>query len=328
MEPEPNAPEQSEAAEQAPEAVPSTDTEQVAESRGFSVEDAWAQAREALDSDEESDEGGQGDAASPDGQPGVDATGEQQSPTTQTAAPETPDKGQSFQANLDRLRSLVEEGREGELTPAERGVLDRIRRQVADRHTAEQQAFNEAKDAFLALDALINESPEDWAAHSIAEPEKAARELAFYKDFKSKHPDISTVTPEGDVTNPERVRTEAQRRVFEAFDQAVVDVAGKHGVKPEKLAQLYDAATTPWEYLGNVVEAVVESHVASEVEKRLVDERKAIQQEMQAKYTPKIVKPPVTLGGLPGSGKAPARSGPISIEEAFAAAKERAAQAG
>lgn len=292
-------------------------------------EAAVAEARSEI-AGQESQEPTPADGEKPaEGEAKSDATEGQSTPPSDEGQPSAPppEKPATPQSVLDRIRTLVDQGREKELSPVEQGILRKLEAKAIERRDAETTAEKQARDAFLALDALRVEDPGELARVFAEEPRRAE----FYKLYKAAHPDISVDNPEGNgQTDPTKVKQETVQTFFDQFDRAVEASWEKTGLPAEKLAELYEKASTPWEYLDQTVEAMAEARAKDMLAKALPDERRAIELEVQARYTPKTIVTPRPANGMPNGttpSSAPANNAPFNdaFEDAARRAREQSA---
>ena len=301
----------------APEGTPEPEAK-----AAVTVEQAWAQAREQS---QESVKDGEPEGQKPAGESEEDAAKGEAESADDAGKPE-----KTSQQVIDRIYSLVAQGREGELSPAERGVLNKIRqdaerkgREAAIQEQSEEQTFREM---FLALDAQAKEDPQNFVKMLLEEAD-GARKLSFYRAYKDSHPGVSVDNPDAPVgPNREAVERETYQKVFDRFGQEVDRVAAKAGVTAEALATLFEDAKDPWSYLEGAVAAAITAAVERERPKIAAEERRAAELEAQAKWGAKTIIAPRTVTG---SAVAPKegldRSKPIDIADAFHEAERRLA---
>ncbi len=290
------------------------------------VEQAWAQAAEQRN--QESTEGKQPEGEKPAGEPPEgDAAKDEAEAAGEAGKPE-----KTSQQVIDRIYSLVAQGREEELSPAERGVLNKIRqdaerrgREAAIKEQGEEQTF---RDMFLALDAQAKEDPANFVKMLQEEPD-GARKLSFYQAYKEAHPGVSVDNPDAPVgPNRAAVERETYQKVFDRFGQEVDRVAAKAGVTADALATLFENAKDPWSYLEGAVDAAIASAVERERPKIAAEERRAAELEAQAKYGTQRIITPRTVNGsavAPREGLDRSPSEGIKIEDAFREATRRLA---
>lgn len=252
----------------------------------------------------------------PDEGSGPESKGEPEPP----AISKTPEN-RTTQGTLDRLNTLVSQGRIAELTPAERGLFNRIQQRAIDSHTAEQQQENEFKDLFLSLEAEAIDDPAAFASRLLADP----RLSAFHNAYKTAHPEVSVDTPDAKpAPDPRRIRSEIDSEYRTTIAEAVATIAEKAGLKAAELTVLREGASGPLSHLDAVFTAAVKAGIEKERPALRAEERKAAALEAQAKYAGRTIVTPRTAGGLPkaapGDGEAPRSFS--TIGEAYKAAVE------
>lgn len=248
-----------------------------------------------------------------------------ETPAPEAAVPAEKPLTPNAQAQLQRLETLVAQGREAELSPREAGILRKIRADTLAAHQAEQQQEATFRDLFLTLEAERLEDPEAYFARLDENPEYAR----FHKMYKTAHPDVTAESPMGQVVNAAAVERKTAEQFFGSLDQAVEAMATDAGLTAGTLAKIRDEATGPWQYLSNFVTEAVKSRVAAEVAKELpkiqAAERKAALLQAQREFaTERIITPRRIDGNQPGApgqaNREPSR--PMTMAEANAQARK------
>lgn len=250
------------------------------------------------------------EASPPDGKAEDAPATEQQ--VQQEPAPERP---VTTQAVLDRIRTLVDEGRIAEMTPTERGIYNRIRQSFE----REQQQEREFRDLFLELEAERQTDPEGFVERLLGQ-ENGAELLQFYQAYKKAHPDVTLDNPEGrpKQPSPEQIRAEIRENYNTALNEIMAAVAEQHGA--DYSAVVAKSGNKLGTAITLLIDAAVEARMAKELPRRLEKEREAIRMEVQAEFAPRNVLTPKVLGN--GNAAPVGNSdGPITWGQALAEAK-------
>ena len=277
------------------------------ERQTVSLEDAFAQASAAAEAPAPSTSGEPPAGDTPPAEPQADASGD-----VKGSAPEP--KPVTAQSVLDRISTLVSQGREGDLSPREQGVLRKLRDDAVTSARAEAQEMESYKDLYLQLEATRVEDPVEFARQVKENPERAT----FMQAFEAEYPEVTLENPNPGARQPslDQVRNQAASKIFDDFDQVVRAMAAEAGVDNNAVEEARKGAAGPWSYLTSVFTASVKAAVQKELPKIRAEERKAASLEAQAQYTGKTIVTPRVLGS-PASGKPERGNHRTTMEEAM-----------
>ena len=285
---------------EAVEAAPVADSvaESAPEQAGeFSVADAFAEAKAEIEAE-----------ATPaqDSVP-AESTESPETPASETPTPDatdtTPDQGPTTaQGALDRIQTLVAQGRERELSATERGILNRLRTQVQ----AEAKEQETIRDAYLDL---LNKQAEDAEAlaHFFVNDPKGPDALTFMREYGRLNPDVSLEHPQGKAAtpSPERVRAEVRSEYNQAIEELLETVATDAGLDATTFSRIKGEAQGLGSFLGQTVTEAVKAQIAKELPRIQAEERKAAELEAQAKFANTTMIAPRAIGnGAPSDPRA------------------------
>lgn len=291
--------------------------ESSAEERGpLSLEDAFTQAKAALAEDTAGDAEGNGENTVPDSEPGAaDSKDEEEQP---------PEQPRTVQQEIDRALQLLKLGREAELDPQVRGLVNRLRADERERIAQEAEQEEQFRELYLGLLAQEAEDPVEFI--KTLESERGQQLLRFKMAYAQAHPEVTLDSPQTPVVKREDVRQRAFVEAFDIVDAGLATVTQKYGLSEANLDEAYQSSNGDFAaYLDNVVAAAVKAEVERERPKIAKAEREAHALELQAARANKTIITPAPLNGRPASKEArriPHQAG--SFSDAFAAAASRA----
>lgn len=282
------------------------------------MESALAEARAELASDESSTAKGEDANASPK----PPEAGDSEATPQQPAEPVSERKVTS-QGELDRIQTLIAQGREAELDPAARGVL----RKLEERVLAGQEKEAGFRKLYLDFEAERLDDVDAFTDKVLADPGIAQ----FMQDYKRKHPDISLENPNAQPKqpNPQEVRAQVDAEYADAVTQVAAELSTKAGLDAGQIAKIQAESG------GKVGELLIRSFdaaVAAGVEKMRPEiarkEREAAELEAQAKYANKTIITPRSIGGVPVQGEKRDPSKPFDMGDAIREARAELEAAG
>lgn len=279
----------------------------------FSIADALAEARAELDAQPE--ETASGDSKEP---PAKDVAETTETPPAEQATEAPVARKDPAQGELQRILQLVEEGRQGELSPTARGVLRRLQENVKQEAARE----NEYRETYLRFERMKGEDPEAFADEVINDPAIPR----FMRAYKAKHPDVSLDSPNGSTTaDPVRIRRELDAEYAEAVTETVAMIAANAGLDEPSIDRIrQESGGKLGVMMARAFEESVKAAVAKELPKIKEAERVAAQQEAQAAYANKTIIAPRVVNGTPGNVKGAGRdpSQPYTWADALAESKQ------
>ncbi|MBA2706346.1 MAG: hypothetical protein H0U59_00895 [Gemmatimonadaceae bacterium] len=324
----PEASDEASTTNEAPEAAPVVDSpaESTTDQGGdYSFADAFAEAQAEVTGETEAP------AQDPVPAESTEGTEEPASDEAEPAAPEsTPDKPVTEQGALQRIQTLVAQGREAELNAIERGVLNRIRSNIHE-ETKQQETF---RDAYLDLLNKESEEPEAFTRW-LREDAKGPDALTFMREYGRLHPDVSLEFPQGKAAtpSPDQVRAEYRTEIGGQIEEMLEQVATDAGLPADTYARVKGESEGMGSFLGKVVTEAVKAQVAKELPRIQAEERKAAELQAQAQYANKTIVAPRTIGGAPQdprtarpSGNGSTGDSQMDWREAFAEAQEELAR--
>lgn len=296
-------------------------SEPTEDAKDLTLAEAFAAAKAELGEGSTEGDGAASEEGSPEPPAQEPATGEAEGqPEGETEPPKT--EPQTGQGALDRIQTLVREGRLAELDARERGLLDVVRGQLAEEQKQEQKF----RDFYLELLAKEDEDPVGF----IQEMKKQPRLVEFMNAYKAAHPDISLDNPDAPHRgpSPEAIREQVWAESVDAISKTIDQMATAAGVDAGSLATLRQQAGDKYgQYMLSAFDTAVKAGVEKMREAVRAEEREAAELEAQAKWAPKtIVTPRQVTGGAPDPGK-PGETGDVSMRAAFAEAKRELANA-
>jgi hypothetical protein len=232
------------------------------------------------------------------------------------AAPQTPADPEprkvTSQGELDRIQTLIDQGREAELEPAARGVLRKLEARVL----AGQQREEGFRKLYLDYEGERVEDPDAFADKVLDDPGVAQ----FMKAYKSAHPDISLENPTAGPKAPDPA--EVRARVIADYDDAVTRVAAelttRAGLDEVAFAKIQtETGGNVGELLVRSWEAAIEAKVEQMKPEITRKEREAAELEAQARYANKTIITPRAIGGVPVTGEKSDPSKPFSMGDAL-----------
>lgn len=276
-----------------------------------------------------------GEAESPDDTQAEEAGDEtqeeaaQEEPTAEQPAASSPEKATI--AQLNRIISLVSEGREGELDSESRGLLRAL--QTRTRAEVEQEAQQEEqfKGYYLNLLEQKEDDPEAFAQTLLGEKGDQIRQ--FMRWYEESHPGVSRTSPDVPLAKRVDVEKEAYERAVGAIDDAVTSITREFGLTEDTLSEVYQKSGGQLsKYLTGVVDTLAEKRTTEAIEafhktelpKILEKEREALRTEEQAKWVKQNVRTPRSVQAAPSGRVAPRRQPTGDIEKDFDAAANAA----
>lgn len=287
----------------------------------FTMADAFAAARAETEAAAAPSEDSTAESSQPEGDEQPQAGAEQHA---EASAP--PEKPVTTQGVLDRIQTLVAQGREAELTPEERGVYNRVREAAKAEVLKTQAEEKEFRRTYLDFERLRLEDPDSFAEKVLENPDI----VGFMRSYKAANPEVSLENPEPGPRqpSPDEVRQEMRSQYNDAITNVVKAVAADAGVD-------YDAVAKDAEgKLGTVLTRLVDAAIKVGIEKALPDikkaEREAAALEAQALYANKTIVTPKVMGAGVTDPRAarPSGGGPISMREAAELARQEMAASG
>lgn len=289
----------------------------------LTVAQAFAQAKASQQAADDSAEG------SGDSQDSQDASN--QPPDSEAATPDAnaePSRTEgpvTTQGVLRRIQSLVDQGRINELTAEERGVYARIQSKGVEAHQAEQQRETEFRDMYVDLLRMEEEEPERYIAKMKAEPGY----LTFQKAYERAHPEVTLDNPDiaPPKVDPAKVRSEAIAEYEATVVSALTEVAQANGVTAAKFDEIKKSAKGQASLMNAIVAEAINARIETGIAERLPAIQKAEREAAEKAAQVSAIKParvPVAVNGTapsPGSN-GNEKDGPISMRDAFAAARE------
>lgn len=294
--------------------------EEASEEHEYSIYDAAAEAQAQIEA--ESDD-------APDSETSGKRSGLDKLATEPEApAPQENDqpKGRSTQSTLDRIRTLVDQGRESELTREEQGILKRLEsrgREKAERERAEREAMEQEeagfREIYLDLLALEQDDPAEFAKAIREEPSRAA----FMRDYAKAHPEITLDNPDASPPQKsfEQMRAEAQDEVRGKLLDLGKYLGEEYGLSDEDVRRIAGSAKGEGTYLAGIIDAAVEKRATALADKKVKDAVKAREMELKAEYATKTIVSPRPLNA-PNKAGVKSTSQGNSVADAYAEAKE------
>jgi len=281
-----------------------------------SMSEAFAQAKAELASDESTPAKGEDAPASLN----PPETGDSEA-TPQTPAEPEPRRSPTAQGELDRIQTLIAQGREHELDPAARGVLRKLEEGVL----AKQQKEDGFRKLYLDYETERFEDAEAFSDKMLADPGIAQ----FMQAYRRQHPGISldNTTAQPRQPDPAEVRAQVDSEYVTAVTQVAEKLTRDHGVDEGTIARLQaESGGKVGDLLVRSFEAAVQAQVTKLTPEIARKEREAAELEAQAKYANKTIIVPRQINGLPVDPKAAKDSSePFSMRDAFNQAKQEIA---
>lgn len=299
----------------APETGPQDSVETI------SFEEAMAQARADLGlSDDDGDapttgspEEGQpeGEAPAPETPERTEPTGESEGDSSAEATQRQP--SDPTQAELERIRTMIGQGRIAEFTARQRGIYNAIKDQISRDADLEKAVVDEA----LRLRQLRLDDPDAFLTWREQNPSQAKA----YDDFWSM-PQHQSLTAENRRPQPteRQIRAQVQSEWESVVQETARDIATRHGLSGEEFDRLAGEHKTNY---GSLLEASFEAAVTKAVNTKLetertriaAEEREAAIHELEAQYAGRtsVRLPAGGTTGKPGGGEPQKAS---SMEEA------------
>lgn len=216
----------------------------------------------------------------------------------------TGEDDRTTKGTLDRINSLVEQGRENELTPHERGVLRRLRERVEQQHQQETRF----RDLYLQFERMKTEDPEGWTKF-LDDHQQPDKVLAFMRAYKRDHPEVSLDNPDArPQPSAEQIRAQVEEEQTEALDGLVDQLAKAAGVEEELPTLRKEADGRHGALISAITKTAIEKGVEKMRESVRREEREAAEREMQAKFAPRMETHRV-LPGVNGESRPPAPTG-------------------
>ncbi len=273
---------------------------------------------------------------SSDDGPSTDSTSEpsttdaSQPPVSSEDAPEqdastaTDDSQRLRDPEISRISSLLDQGRESELTSAEMGTLNRIRATTRTQIESENAQEDAARHQYIEVSKARVEDPEAYDA--MLHGEHGATWLAFKRGFEGKHPEVSLEHPNfGDDTSSSvdtgRITQDAKAAVFRDQNTVLEKVAEGYGVTKEQVAQIESDTGGGHAMIPNIVKAAVEAGLEKERPKLAESERTAALKMVTAENLKSVQTPRTQVtGAAKASG---ATEAPKSLGDTFLEVKEQ-----
>ncbi len=280
-------------------------------------------------------EGKEGPATEPPSEPSTpDAS---LPPESSEAAPEptapaapTEDSQSLRSPDLSRIDTLLSQGRESELTDAQRGTLNRIRETAKSQVVAETAQENEFRTIYLEGEKMRVEDPEGYAAFTHGA--KGAEWITFHRSFEDKHPEVSLEHPQfgtdasagPDLT---RVQQDARSEVFRDQNSVLAQVAEGQGISKERVAEIETETGGGHAMIPTIVAEAIKAGIEKQLPEVKEQERTAAEKEASLKAV-SAAKVPVTMpastNGAPGKEEATSND----IGDSWLEAKEEMEKAG
>lgn len=276
-----------------------------------SMESALAEARAELASDESVPVQGEDAQASLNPPTAVDSEA-----TPQESTESVPDRKATPQGVLDRILSLIQEGREAELDPSSRGVL----RKLEERSEARRQEDANYRKLYLGYESEKFEDPDSFVEKMIAEPAIGQ----FMSAYKRQHPEISLENPTAQHREPSAAEVRAQVDVeyADAVTQTVSAIARTAGIDDGTVARLQaESGGRLGEFMARSFDEAVKVQAEKMRPEIARKEREAAELEAQARYANKTIITPRAVGGLPVTGGHRDLSEPFSMRDAMREAR-------
>lgn len=277
------------------------------------------------------------ESAADDTESGTTVSDDAASEQSTTKAPDGPEKTRAFDERgaLQRILTLKQQGRLGELPPEARGVLKRleddIRTQAISIHREEEQREAEFKDLFLTNLALKETDPAAYVRLMDDRPELSI----FMDSYKKAHPEVTLDDPDARPRkSEEQLRSEIANTYAQGFEGFIDAVAEDGGLDPEAYKKLKsefqfgkhpdsgNLTTFGAKLITSLAESMAEELAKKQVEKVKADEKKAYDLQLQKIRGEAAQTPRQLSGGVSKPGSAGRTSGPISMADALAEAKE------
>lgn len=242
----------------------------------------------------------------------------------QDAPPATDDSQRLRDPEISRISTLLDQGRESELTSAEMGTLNRIRATTRTQIESENAQEEAARQQYIEVSKARIEEPEayDGMLHSKSGP----LWLDFKEKFETKHPEVSLEHPGfGDDSSSSvdtgRITQDAKAAVFRDQNTVLEKVAEGYGITKEQVAQIASDTGGGHAMIPNIVKAAVEAGIEKERPKLAESERTAALKQVTAENL-KSVKTPRTQ--VTGAAKAAgATEAPKTLGETYLEIKEQ-----
>lgn len=292
------------------------------------MEEAFAQAEATFGTtDGTTDSPGSSDPGQPQGEstPAA-AAGEpgQQGGDGGKPAGETPRQpSDPGQAELDRINTLVAQGRIGELSARQRGLYNTI----AQRALETQQLREAVVDRALELRAMETDDPAAYVDWRRANPTQAKSYDEFWE-----LPEYKNITAENrrPQRSEEQIRSAVQAEWEGVVSETAQAIATDGGLSGDEYGRL---VTEHGKNLGSLLQASFNAAVDKAVQTKLASERarveaevtEAVRHELDVQYATRnsVRFPSGGVTGNPAPAKPPAAG---SMEEAFDQAEEQFAR--
>lgn len=300
------------------ESTPEASEQSSSSAEPTSMESALAEARAELASEESDTAKGEDANASPKPPATVDSE-----VTPQQPAETVSERKVTSQGELDRIQTLIAQGREAELDPAARGVL----RKLEERVLAGQEKEAGFRKLYLDFEAERLDDVDAFTDKVLDDPAIAQ----FMRSYKAAHPGISLETPDAQPKqpNPQEVRAQVDAEYSDAVQQVASELCQKAGLDEVKIARLQaESGGKVGELLIRSFEAAVEARAEQMRPEIVRKEREAAELEAQAKYANKTIITPRAIGGVPVQGGKRDPSEPFNMGDAMREARAELEAAG
>lgn len=240
---------------------------------------------------------------------------------SEPVAQEATAQQRSLQGTIDRIDTLVRQGRTDDLTPDERGIWEKLRSQASEAVRAEAEQEANFKKMFLEFDGYRRTDPAQWAAMIEEDPRRAQ----FYKAYHEAHPGVSIDNPDGETARvPDtRARQEVDDQWRKGLGDTLGAVARESGISEARVVELANEAQGPFSMVAAVVNEAVKARLEKERPQIVAAERDAAEKETQARWAKETLMAPPSMPGVPRSGVPEQSSALPSMNEAFEQAKRQ-----
>lgn len=265
----------------------------------LTLAEAFEQAKAELaapDTESSTDAGStEGEGGEPSGEPEGEAASEPEEGESGSQASEERTEPQTSQGAIDRILTLIKQGRIAELSPAEKGTVNALRQQIEHEQRQEEQF----RELYLELELLKENDPAEFAKRVDEDP----RLVTFRQLYKRAHPDITLDNPQPKQKPEHVIRDEVNSEWETHVMEAAKGIAKDAGVPEQKYAELAEKHGNALGTLlaSAVTEAVntrVEKELSAQLEKAVAEERAAIRAELESEFANKTMVS-IKAGGLP-----------------------------
>lgn len=227
----------------------------------------------------------------------------------------------AVQPVLDRMMTLVRDGRIDDLSPEERGVFQALESTVKSKVLEEQRTEEVARNEYRKLVDLATNDPEAWR-DLMDRDENAYR---FWRVAKEQFgPNVAARTP-----TEQEIRADVGSQYENVLRTSAQQMAADAGLSAEQIQALEKSSRGR---IGAFLQGVYEESVKQAVEKRIAEERpkiaarerEAAALEIRSSMQERPVVVPRAEGQPARAGAA--KPGPYTFRDAFVEAREELAR--